>query len=273
MILTTLPVSAQEVQFPRIEGEDPAAGPAHLVRYLYVLGLGLGGVLAFAMIAIAGLQWTLSGANPSIQSDAKDRILNAVFGLLLLLAAFVILRTINPELVNLREPDLRGLRVPPPAERQVGGIVPASHTQCRNSQCVTVPGPGINQCRLDTDCKYLRNVHVCGSGPGADITCKREPIFPSLETCRQAIPGCPLLKRCVPVGACRAFTEPIEFDCARWTDIRCVELTLPCRNLHPGPADKWENVDPRTAIACKPDLARLPRCNPPDRIHWCGRLR
>ena len=108
-----------ETQFPAIEIQggrlDPAAGPAQFVRYIFVLGLGLGGILAFAMIVFAGLEWSLSGANPSLQQDAKDRIFNAVFGLLLLLGSFVILNTINPDLVDLRVPaEFRGLRVPDP---------------------------------------------------------------------------------------------------------------------------------------------------------------
>jgi hypothetical protein len=109
-------VWAQEVRLPSIPSvQNPYRGPAEFVQYLFILGLGLGGILAFGMIVFAGLQWSLSGGNASWQEDAKDRIRNAIFGLILLFGAYVILRTINPDLVNLRQPNLQGLTVPPPA--------------------------------------------------------------------------------------------------------------------------------------------------------------
>lgn len=111
-----------ETAFPVITGIDPAAGLPQFARYIFVLGLGLGGILAFAMIVFAGLEWSLSGANPSLQQDAKDRIFNAVFGLLLLLGSFVILNTINPALVSLRPAghalQLNPVKIRPAEERR-----------------------------------------------------------------------------------------------------------------------------------------------------------
>lgn len=108
------PAPSVEVPLPAIRGIDPHIGPAQFIQYLFVLGLGLGGVLAFAMIVFAGLQWSLSGANPSLQQDAADRIQNAIFGLVLLLGAYVILNTINPDLVRLDQPVFHGVQIPPP---------------------------------------------------------------------------------------------------------------------------------------------------------------
>ncbi len=113
--LPTVPVSAAEVELPSLPGApSPYEGPAQFVKYVYIFALGLAGILAFGMIAFAGLEWTLSGGNESWKADAKDRIQNAIFGLLLLLAAYVIFNTINPDLVLLRQPSLGGINVPPP---------------------------------------------------------------------------------------------------------------------------------------------------------------
>jgi hypothetical protein len=145
-ILTALSIAAgmhpipaiHAQQGPGYEVELPDVGigrpqtPADYVRYIYILGLGLGGLLAFAMIVFAGLEWTLSGANPSLQEDAKDRIRNAIFGLLLLLGAYIILRTINPNLVSLQNPSIRPLP-PVPGGPGPGGPGPGG------------PGPGTNQ--------------------------------------------------------------------------------------------------------------------------------
>jgi hypothetical protein len=62
----------------------------------------LAGVLAFAMIAYAGFQYLTSGGNTSQQKDAQERIVSAIIGLILLFAFYIILYTINPDI--LREP-------------------------------------------------------------------------------------------------------------------------------------------------------------------------
>jgi hypothetical protein len=69
---------------------------------IYVLGIGLAGVLAVLMIVVGGIQYIGSGMSPSGKSDAKDRITNAVLGLLLALLSWLILNTIDPNLVSLR---------------------------------------------------------------------------------------------------------------------------------------------------------------------------
>ncbi len=69
-----------------------------IYRYLVVLA----GLVAVIMIIIGGIQWTASGGNSSSIDSAKNKIIGAVTGLGLALGSYVILYTINPELVNFR---------------------------------------------------------------------------------------------------------------------------------------------------------------------------
>jgi len=55
--------------------------------------------LAVIMIVIGGVQYTISWASPSAKGDAKTRIWGAIGGLVLALASYLILRTINSSLV------------------------------------------------------------------------------------------------------------------------------------------------------------------------------
>lgn len=71
------------------------------LRAVFLTGIGLAGVLAVLMIIIGGIQYIGSGMSPSVKSDAKDRITNAVLGLLLALLSWIILNTIDPNLVSL----------------------------------------------------------------------------------------------------------------------------------------------------------------------------
>jgi cell wall-associated NlpC family hydrolase len=61
--------------------------------------IGICAILAFVMIVIGGIEYMTSEL-PGNKSDGKDRITNAIFGLLLALGAWTILNTINPNLLN-----------------------------------------------------------------------------------------------------------------------------------------------------------------------------
>jgi hypothetical protein len=72
-----------------------------LIAYAYGWGIGLGALLTFMMLVVAGIEWMVSGSNPALQNKAKGRISSALIGLALLLCSWLILNTINPHLTML----------------------------------------------------------------------------------------------------------------------------------------------------------------------------
>lgn len=80
-----------------------ADGSTDLNNYLaggFKLGIALAGVLAFLMIVIGGFQYLSTDAMTG-KEEGKERIERAVGGLVLALASYIILYTINPNLVEL----------------------------------------------------------------------------------------------------------------------------------------------------------------------------
>ena len=77
-----------------------------IVAWLYTLIVSISGLAAFVMIVWGGVQWMTSAGNPTKTSDAQDKIQKALLGLLLILASFLIIQVINPELTILTEPPL-----------------------------------------------------------------------------------------------------------------------------------------------------------------------
>lgn len=77
-----------------------------LVKYFYEWGIALGGLVAFIALVIAGFLYLTSMGDPNKMKEAKDRAFSAIAGLVLLLASWLILNTINPELVTLRLPSI-----------------------------------------------------------------------------------------------------------------------------------------------------------------------
>ncbi len=80
--------------------------PVQYILGVYKFGLAAGGLIAMLIIVFAAIERIVSAGNPSKIDDANDRIKNAIWGLALLLGAFLILSTINPELVKLQKPNL-----------------------------------------------------------------------------------------------------------------------------------------------------------------------
>ncbi len=68
-------------------------------RTLYRMGIALATGLAVLMIIMGGIEYITTDAIGG-KEEGKERISNAIMGLLLALSSFVILRTIDPNLVN-----------------------------------------------------------------------------------------------------------------------------------------------------------------------------
>lgn len=105
--------SILQLKYPEIAGikmEDIAANPKdklnEFIAWFYYFIVSIGGIAAFVMLVWGGFVWLTSAGSPARIADAKDRIYSAFLGLLLILASYLIIQIINPELLML---NLRGL--------------------------------------------------------------------------------------------------------------------------------------------------------------------
>lgn len=96
-LLEPIPEEGGAVKNPTLSGYLSA---------LFSFALAAAAFLAVLQITIAGIQMTLGGANESARKDAKERISDAVWGLVLALSAWLLLFTINPDFVE------KGLQIP-----------------------------------------------------------------------------------------------------------------------------------------------------------------
>ena len=118
VFLKALPTLAVTIS-PTIPGMASAATtstpPGVFIAGFYNFALMIGGVLAFGAIVWGGILYASSAGNPGKQSEGRDWIKSALLGLLLLAGAYLILHTINPDLVNLNMPTLSAINIQPPA--------------------------------------------------------------------------------------------------------------------------------------------------------------
>lgn len=77
--------------------------PNYIVR-LYQFSIGIAGILAVGMIIAGAIMYSVSGAVDK-KAEGKDMIMSALWGVLLLFGSYLILKTINPRLIDLKEPE------------------------------------------------------------------------------------------------------------------------------------------------------------------------
>lgn len=86
-------------------GQEPlkqvSGFPEYISRIIPFL-LAFAALAAFVQIVFGGILRATSGGNPTAIGDANDRIWQAILGLVLAFSAYLILRTINPDLVSLK---------------------------------------------------------------------------------------------------------------------------------------------------------------------------
>jgi len=91
-----------EVPFPGLATTTPAL--PEYIEAIYKFALIISGVITFAALVYGGFLYLTSAGNPARMNDAKDQIFSAILGLIILFSAYLILRTINPELIMLSQP-------------------------------------------------------------------------------------------------------------------------------------------------------------------------
>lgn len=93
----------------KIGGVGQVKNLGEYIRLVYAWMIPVGAILAVVVIMIGGIMWLTSGGADRL-STAKQWIGNAIIGLCLLLFSYVILNTINPDLVRLSLPRTQILR-------------------------------------------------------------------------------------------------------------------------------------------------------------------
>lgn len=87
-----------------IGGKNIFTDAGDYILTVYNYAVRVAGIIAVAVIIVAGLQWLTSGGNSDTISRAQKRIFGAVIGLVIAYASYFILNNINPALVNLSLP-------------------------------------------------------------------------------------------------------------------------------------------------------------------------
>ncbi len=109
------------LEIPLSGSQTTTTDPGQYIKMIFIFGLGLVGLAALFALAYGGIVYILSAGSAPAQSHAKQWIWGAISGLALLLCSYLILYTINPQLVSLKAPVLEKISIG-------GGTSPATNT-------------------------------------------------------------------------------------------------------------------------------------------------
>jgi len=141
---------------------------------MFKIGIGIAGVFAVLMIVVGGIQFIGGASNPSERSAAKEKITNAIFGLILALSSWLILNTINPNLLKTGL-DLKEIRVTTQTTK-----APDEITRTETQYCYSkTSGIGHNK----------RTREVCGSSCPEGEACSAQQIDVPVQFCYSKISG------------------------------------------------------------------------------------
>jgi len=135
-----------EVDYPTIAGQNPSTDLVQYIRYIYLFALSAVGLAAFGALVYGGFKYLLAAGSVGSTKEATEWIWNAIYGLILALAAVLILRTINPDLINLNLSPLPTIQ--PPAAQQQNPTF--AYQWMETSDCLHVSVNGV--CFADSYC-------------------------------------------------------------------------------------------------------------------------
>ncbi|HMA77674.1 MAG TPA: hypothetical protein VKP88_00865, partial [Candidatus Paceibacterota bacterium] len=134
-------------------GSDGTGTIGGYVQALYFLAIGIGAALAVLRLILAGAKYMLTDVVTQ-KGEAKQDVYAGVVGLLIILAAVLILETINPQLNNLQVFQLEPVQLPAVEQPAGANIVTESARECAEADnCEFIPcsGTGPTACSIERE--------------------------------------------------------------------------------------------------------------------------
>ncbi|MFA6028078.1 MAG: hypothetical protein WC752_04095 [Patescibacteria group bacterium] len=149
------------------------------ITTVYNFAVSIAGILAVVVIMYGGLRWATSAGNEQTISSAKETIISAIVGLLLVLGSYVILNFISPQLTNLKAAQVPKIASTPELTCKIDSTnwvalsVPASST----TAAITISGEGV----VAKGCPTLYNALKIAAANLKKYNEKNQPSVRSIE--------------------------------------------------------------------------------------------
>ena len=92
------------------------------IKQIYKYAIGIVGIVAVIVMMVGGVLWMTAGGNPTQVSSAQQYITGALTGLVLVMFSYVILKTVNPDLINFQTHTIASIEMQKIAETNISGF-------------------------------------------------------------------------------------------------------------------------------------------------------
>jgi len=166
---------------------------ADAFQNLYTYIISIAGAIALAALIIGGILYLTSAGEPEKLSKARKQILAAFLGIIILLSSYLILRTINPNLVSFEMPVLEDIVFHPldipPSETKVPELLGKVKEIAEQIKENIIPGIELSSQKIkditdNCDCANTQSLCVCAGG-GSDNSCEPARCYagPGFQPC------------------------------------------------------------------------------------------
>ncbi len=140
---------------------------------LYTYIISIAGVIALVGLIIGGVLYLTSAGDPEKLSKARKQILAAFLGIVILLSSYLILRTINPELVSFEMPGLEKIIFSPldipPLETKTPKLLGKVEEIAEQLKKYIIPGIELSSQKIkdltdNCDCSNTQPLCFCDGG-------------------------------------------------------------------------------------------------------------
>lgn len=191
------------------------------INAFYQWILGAAALFAVIMIMVGAVQYMMSGGSSHGVGEARKRIFGALIGLVILLGAYLILNTVNPQLLTLKLPAIpkvRGIETPSAgnscdayADRGYG-IKPASGKCGQDGEIVS--GPRGETLSGEAKCTYRTCNQPSGGVDTVEVQCQIDTEDQTKSECRpcEQFTNDPKLQPNASGSLCNSFQYPVVGD-------------------------------------------------------------
>ena len=123
-------------------GVDKNTSPGELFEKMFFFGLGLVGLAALIVLVFGGMMYLTAGDSADQTKRARGYMSNAVFGLVLAFLSWLILFTINPDIVQVLDLNLKDITLKPEVQFKTSKLN-QTETVVLNNETRTVIGDPI----------------------------------------------------------------------------------------------------------------------------------
>lgn len=109
----SVPGSSFTAGSPTVMTERSTVYIGRYISAFYDYGIAIVGIVAVIVLMIGGIIWLTSGGSPGKIGQAKDLITGSIAGMALLLCSWMLLNTINPDLVNFKIQEIENIAEKP----------------------------------------------------------------------------------------------------------------------------------------------------------------